>query len=240
MLGKNIKVVIEGSAYGDKARFCAPLHKAHTIAPLSGSYSRTVYVISNKPVDKIFNGTIIAIAKRKLDQRELLVVAPTEMIYYAPEIRNRLSRIHNIGPFRLSCLYEKSCGAVIFNDSTKERHFLVVKNQNGRYWGFPKGHIEVGETEEQTAIREVKEETGLDVTLLDGFRKTSVYRLVGHIKKKVVIFLAKSDSRKVTIQDSEIANYKWLKKDELCDALRNRNDFKIFDAALTWLKERQI
>ncbi len=235
MLGKNIKVVIEGSAYGNNARFCAPLYKAHTIAPLNGHYSRTVYVISNKSVDKIFNGTVVAIASSGINRPEQLVVAPSEMIYYAPEIRNRISRIRNYGHFKLTCLYEKSCGAIIFNDTANGRYFLVVKNNHGRYWGFPKGHIEVGETEEQTAIREVKEETGLDVTLLDGFRKTSVYRLVGHIKKKVVIFLAKSESLSVTIQDSEIANYKWLKKDELFQALRHRNDFRIFDAALKWL-----
>lgn len=240
MLGKNIKVVIEGSAYGNNARYCAPLYQAHTIAPLSGPYGQVVYVISNKPVEKVLNGTVIAIAKRGIAQRELLIVAPPNTIYYAPEIRNRLSRVRNNGPFRLTCLYEKSCGAVIFNDTDGKRYFLVVKNHNGRYWGFPKGHIEVGETEEQTAIREIKEETDLDVTILDGFRKTSIYRLVGHVKKKVVIFLAKSESQNVTIQDSEIANYKWVKKDDIYNTLRHRNDFKIFDAAIKYLKERKI
>lgn len=237
MLGKNIKVVIDGSAYDKRFRFCSPLYKAHVIAPLPGIYNRTVYVISNKPIDTVFNGTVIAVVRSNLSQREQLIIAPPEMIYYAPEIRNCLSRIHNYGAFKLICLYEKSCGAVIFHDSPDERYFLLVKNNNGRYWGFPKGHIEVGETEEQTAIREVKEETGLDVTILDGFRKTSVYRLVGQVRKKVVIFLAKSDSQQVTIQNSEIANYKWLKEDETCQVLRHRNDARIFDAALKWLEK---
>ena len=56
---------------------------------------------------------------------------------------------------------EKSCGAVIFNDEDK---VLIVKHNAG-HWDFPKGHMEAGETETQTAIREVKEETNIDVTL---------------------------------------------------------------------------
>ena len=50
---------------------------------------------------------------------------------------------------------EKSCGAIIFNDGK----VLVVKQTSG-FYGFPKGHVEIGETEKETAIRETKEETG--------------------------------------------------------------------------------
>ena len=69
------------------------------------------------------------------------------------------------------CLYEKSCGAVIFYKSRQNTKILLVKNSNGRYWSFPKGHIEDGENEHQTAIREIKEETGLDVVIEKGFRE---------------------------------------------------------------------
>ena len=141
---------------------------------------------------------------------------------------------------RIRAVIEKSCGAVIFNDLSDERYFLVVKNNNGRYWGFPKGHIEIGETEEQTALREVKEETNLDVEILDGFRKTSVYRLFGQVKKKVVIFLAQASSKKVTVQNSEIEKFKWLKKEDIYEALNHRNDLRIFEAAVEWLEKNKI
>ena len=52
---------------------------------------------------------------------------------------------------------EKACGAVIKNEEGK---ILLIFQQNG-FWGFPKGHVEEGETEPETAVREVFEETGL-------------------------------------------------------------------------------
>lgn len=239
MLGKNFEVVIDGSAYGSSAKYCAPLYNARIVDPLTGLWNRKVYFISNKPVEKFVKGTVVAISN-KGRRDEILILAPVDTIYYSPEIRSRLSRIKNQRPYRLNCLYEKSCGAIIFNDLSNERYFLVVKNNNGKHWGFPKGHIEVGETEEQTALREVKEETNLDVVILDGFRKTNVYRLFGQIKKKVVIFLAKTNTKKVTVQDSEIEKSRWLKKADVYGALNHRNDLKIFEAAIKWLEKHKI
>lgn len=238
MLGKNFEVVIDGSAYGENAKYCPPLYIAHIVDPLNRMYNKKVYVISNKQLQKYLTGTVIAIANKGMGQREKLILAPQDTIYYSPEIRSRLSRIKNQGHYKLSCLYEKSCGAVIFHESNGEYYFLLVKNKNGLHWGFPKGHIEVGETEEQTALREIKEETDLDVVILDGFRKTSVYRLFGRVKKKVVIFLAQSNSKNVKIQNSEIETYKWVKKEAAYTILRYRNDLKIFEAALGWLNSK--
>lgn len=237
MLGKNFKVVIDGSAYNEKFRFYAPLYNAHIIDPLNRSHNKKVYVISNKQLDTSITGTVIAIANKGMGPREQLILAPQDTIYYSPEIRSRLSRIRNQDTYKLSCLYEKSCGAVIFHDCGGERYFLLVKNKNGLHWGFPKGHIEVGETEEQTALREIKEETDLDVTILDGFRKTSIYRLFGKTKKKVVIFIAKSETKKVKVQNSEIETFKWVTKEDVYTILRYRNDLRIFEAALRWLNK---
>ena len=65
---------------------------------------------------------------------------------------------------------EKSCGCIIFN----HHKILLVKQTTGD-WGFPKGHIEANETEEETAIREVKEETGLDVVLVNDKKYMTEY-----------------------------------------------------------------
>ena len=122
MLGKNFEVVIDGSAYGNNAKYCAPLYSAHIVDPFNGFYNRKVYFISNKPVEKSVNGTVIAIAN-KGGYCERLILAPKDTIYYLPEIRSRLSRVKNQRPYRLVCLYEKSCGAVIINDLSDERYF---------------------------------------------------------------------------------------------------------------------
>lgn len=240
MLGFNVEVLIDGSAYGQGAKFCAPFFLGHISSLNSPLYNKSVYVISNNPDERYVYGTVIAVANKGIENKEKLIIAPAGCIYYSPEIRNRLSRIRNQHAFRLSCLYEKSCGAIIFEIKNNQRYFLLVKNKNGKNWGFPKGHIEVGETEEQTAIREIKEETNLDVTILNGFRKKSFYRPFGKTRKKVVIFLAKSSGNQIKIQNSEIEAYKWLKEADVFKCLRFPNDLCMFESAIKFLHNEVI
>ena len=58
---------------------------------------------------------------------------------------------------------EKSCGAIVFTRENGIRKYVIIRG-TGIYQGFngfPKGHMEEGETESETALREVKEETGM-------------------------------------------------------------------------------
>ena len=56
---------------------------------------------------------------------------------------------------------EKSCGAVVYRYNNDVLEVLLIRHRFGGHWSFPKGHVEEGENEFQTALREVKEETGL-------------------------------------------------------------------------------
>jgi len=56
----------------------------------------------------------------------------------------------------------KKCGIILFDVDLKK--YLLVYGKKSQKWGFPKGHMEQGETEEQTALREFMEETGLVLT----------------------------------------------------------------------------
>ena len=109
--------------------------------------------------------------------------------------------------------FEKSCGVVIYRKIGKEIEFLSVSAINDGHWGFPKGHVEKDENEQQTAIREVKEETGLKVILIDGFRESVDYlikneKIQEEITKQVVFFLAKVEEKSIYIQIDEIKDYK--------------------------------
>ena len=101
--------------------------------------------------------------------------------------------------------YEKSCGAVIFNGNK----VLVIQQVKG-HWGFPKGHVEEGETEVETAIREIKEETNLDVEIDETHRYVEHYSPEEGIEKDVVFFVAKKIGGEIIVQEEEVKCTEWL------------------------------
>lgn len=105
---------------------------------------------------------------------------------------------------------EKSCGAIIFN----EGKVLVVKQTSG-FYGFPKGHVEIGETEKETAIREVKEETGLDIKIISNKRYTQSYIVKENVHKDVVFFIAKLENNNEKRQVEEIEEILWIDINEV-------------------------
>ena len=112
---------------------------------------------------------------------------------------------------------EKACGAVIENEGGK---ILLIFQQNG-FWGFPKGHVEEGETESETAVREVFEETGLWVELNEENRFEFSYDIKDlNIHKTVVLFTAKVvDDSRFKKQDEEIAEMDWFDKNDVEERL---------------------
>ena len=107
--------------------------------------------------------------------------------------------------------YEYSCGAVVFTRIDGAPHYLLVraKDQPEGCHGFPKGHMEPGETEQETALREIFEETGVRVRLIPGFRAVTEYPLPTppDTRKRVVFFLAEYEDQEVAIQETELASY---------------------------------
>ncbi len=113
----------------------------------------------------------------------------------------------------------KSCGAVGF----RGKQFLLLKDARSKNWGAPKGHVEAGETEEQTARREVFEESGLaNLRFIPKFRKVNRYSLYLHGKSlpvEVVFFLAESTQGEVTLS-KEHMEYAWLDFDSALARVR--------------------
>ncbi|MBQ9449633.1 MAG: NUDIX domain-containing protein [Acholeplasmatales bacterium] len=117
--------------------------------------------------------------------------------------------------------YEKSCGAVVYTKSKQKIKFLLVKQKNG-YYGFPKGHVEGEETEHETAKREIREETGLDVRFVDNFKECDEYDLPTkeETKKTVVYFLANFNRQRIRIQDKEIEAFALVELNEALKLLK--------------------
>lgn len=131
---------------------------------------------------------------------------------------------------------EKSCGALVFREKQDIYELLLIKHRSGGHWSFPKGHVESGEDELQTALREIKEETGLDVNLLDGFRRSVEYFPKPHVKKQVVYFLGHSRADDtVRRQEEEISEYKWCLLERADEMVTFKNDKHLINEAKRFL-----
>lgn len=125
---------------------------------------------------------------------------------------------------------EKSCGAVIYVNQGGERKFLVEKMRKGHV-SLCKGHVEAGETEHDTARREIMEETALTVRFVEGFRETTEYSPYPGCMKEVVFFLAEAEGTRVVPQPSEVAEIFWLPLEEALHFMTHEDDRRVLSAA---------
>ena len=133
-------------------------------------------------------------------------------------------------------IYEKSCGAVIFTERDGMRVYLVEVMRKG-HLSICKGHVENGESEHETASREILEETGLPVSFVEGFRQTIQYSPYPGCVKTVVFFLARSGTEKTVVQEDEVSEILWLPFEEARDALTHDSDRRTLSAAEHFLRE---
>ena len=124
----------------------------------------------------------------------------------------------------------KSSGAIVYKVEGNEIKYLLIMLIRGN-WGFPKGHFEGEETEKETAVREIFEETGLNVKFHDDFRETIQYFPAPFIFKTVIYFLAEAVTDNVKIQTDEVAEYRWATYDEAAKLITYRLQKKILKKA---------
>ena len=235
MIADSVKVSVFGKI-SDK------LYSAQ-ITSVSGR-CKSAYVISHKPVTEYFEGVVVAVAEFDGLDGERPIISQYGEVFYEPELRQVLSKLKNIKLKSIVCLYEKSCGAVIFYKSRQNTKILLVKNSNGRYWSFPKGHIEDGETAVQTARREIGEEAGLhDVDMLGWlgkihFRYRRIDRLV-LMTTQIYLVRVRTDGNE--IQKEEWMNgIRWFPFNEALDLIEYEDIAKLMLKAKTRIREEKL
>lgn len=145
---------------------------------------------------------------------------------------------------------ERSAGAVIFHESPKGREYLLLHHQkmeNKRvtkavagHWSFPKGHVEKGETTEETVRREVREETGITkIEFVPGFKETIRYFLKYNNEKRlkfVAFFLCRTTEKKIIIS-FEHQGFAWLPYEQAYTTVTYTSDKKVLKAAQAFLSK---
>ena len=136
-------------------------------------------------------------------------------------------------------LNEKSCGAVVFRKDADAK-FLLLRYEAG-HWDFVKGNVEPNETEMNTVVRELREETGItEANFIDGFRETITYfykRQGSFVKKEVVFFIMQTFTANVTLSFEHVG-YEWLSYEAALDRLTFRNAKDILRKANQYLETK--
>ncbi|AGB04000.1 NTP pyrophosphohydrolase [Aciduliprofundum sp. MAR08-339] len=131
---------------------------------------------------------------------------------------------------------EKSAGAVVFN--TKTRKYLILHYPTG-HWDFPKGHVEKGEDETKAAMREIFEETGIEVDLIFGFREIVRYhfREGGTLVEKTVIYFLGTTEKEEVRLSYEHDGYQWLNYRDALNRITYESSKKVLVKAHLFLQK---
>lgn len=134
---------------------------------------------------------------------------------------------------------EKSCGALVLRRDAEDGkpYILMIRHKLGGHRSFPKGHMERGETEYMTAIREVFEETAVQIRVFSDFRQTVHYNPMPGVRKEVVYFLTETSQSDIRPREGEIAQVEWVPLEQAEDCLTHENDKTVLRAAIKKLKK---
>jgi len=134
-------------------------------------------------------------------------------------------------------LNEKSCGAVVYIRSPNVK-YLLLQYEAG-HWDFVKGNVEKGENEQQTAVRELGEETCItDAQFIDGFKETISYfykRQGAVVLKEVVFFLMETKTADIKLSFEHVG-FTWLTYEEAMRKLTFKNARDVLQKAQDFLK----
>ncbi|MFH8120303.1 MAG: bis(5'-nucleosyl)-tetraphosphatase [Candidatus Aenigmatarchaeota archaeon] len=135
--------------------------------------------------------------------------------------------------------FHRSAGIIPFRKKKKEIEYLLLHYEAG-HWDFPKGMIEKGESEIETAKRELKEEAGIEANVISGFEEKIQYffKEGGElVKKEVIFFLGEAKNDEVKISYEHIG-YEWLPYEKAVERLTFKNSKEILKKAESFLKNK--
>ena len=132
---------------------------------------------------------------------------------------------------------EKSCGAVVYKIENNQVYVLLEKMKLGHI-SIPKGHMEEGEDEVQTAKREIKEETNIDAEIDISFREEITYSPKPRVLKKVVFFISEYKGGDLVAQEEEVSSCYFVLGSDALKELTHDSDKEIVKKALIHIQKK--
>lgn len=239
-LGKTVYIVIDRPIGFHHVTKGVHLHYTVNYGYLPGvlggdGEEQDVYVLGVSEPLETFRGKIIAVVRRRDDNEDKFVAAPEGMEFHQGQIMEKIHFVEKYFDSHIESVFQLSCGVIPYRVENGEANYLLCHQRGSGSWSFPKGHMEPKETEENTALRELKEETGLEAVLVPGFRTVQEYALSEVSRKRLVLFLG-GVSGAVKIDPKEILQYRWVTAEE-AKALMPAGAVRSIDLAEQYLRK---
>lgn len=218
-IGKSVHIVVDrpvGYRHGD---IVYPINYGYIPGLIAGDgEEQDAYILGiDGPITE-FDGQVIGAIRRKDDREDKLVVAPTGAVYHQGQIAEAVHFQEQYFSVQIISCFEKSCGVLPYRITNGRQEFLLAFESRSKCWSLPKGHIEAGESDTETALRELYEETGMTATLDTRRTATIEYPISKFARKQVVFFLGQVEGTP-KVREGEIDQLKWVTAEELKDYL---------------------
>lgn len=215
LLGKSVRVEIDRPIGHCHKGMVYPVNYGYLPGTLAGDgEEQDAYVLGVEVPISSFDGRVIGAVCRKNDVEDKLVVAPEGMEFHQGQIAEAVHFQEQYFDTYILSLFHKSCGVLPWRNSDRGREYLMVFEQFSQCWSLPKGHMEAGETEAQTAARELFEETGLTAQL-NTTRRAVIEYPISPAGRKQVVFFPGQVTGTPKARPSEIEAFKWVTAEEL-------------------------
>ena len=219
LLGKIVHVIVDRPVGYRHGNILYPINYGFLPGVMGGDgEEQDAYILGVKGPLSSFDGRVVGAIMRKNDCEDKLVVAPEGMVFHQGQIAEAVHFQEQYFDSYIVSLLRKSCGVLPYREIGGEREYLIVFEQFSQCWSLPKGHMEAGETEVETALRELWEETGLAAELQEEKRAVIEYPISAVSRKQVIVFLGKVSSDPVP-RPGEIEGFRWVKAEQLKDYL---------------------
>ena len=220
LLGQKVHIIVDRPIGYEHNGIVYPVNYGYVPGmPGGDGEEQDAYILGIKEPLAEFDGWVIGGIRRLNDEEDKLVVAPEYEVFHQAEIQEELYFQEQFFESFTISLFRKSCGIVPYRDVDGRREFLIIMDSHERFWGFPKGHMEVCETEIETARRELMEEMGLETEPEPESRTAIMYPLTPRKINKQVVFFRGRVNGEPTPKPDEVGEYTWATAEELWSLL---------------------